>query len=103
MASSAAAIRTVLGSKLSLKVPPCESSSRPAVYVSSGPCLCALHLATLARRRAPRAAPEEIRAWQDKAYIAARVLRVMAAAAVASHFPGFSKWAYAEAHAHAGG
>jgi gluconate 2-dehydrogenase gamma chain len=31
------------------------------------------------------------------------VLRVMAVAAVASHFPGFSKWAYAEAHAHAAG
>jgi hypothetical protein len=31
------------------------------------------------------------------------ILRILGAAAVASHFPGFSKWAYAEAHAHAAG
>lgn len=31
------------------------------------------------------------------------ILRIIGAAAVASHFPGFSKWAYAEAHAHAAG
>jgi hypothetical protein len=31
------------------------------------------------------------------------ILRILGAAAIASHFPGFSKWAYAEAHAHAAG
>jgi hypothetical protein len=31
------------------------------------------------------------------------ILRIIGAAAVASHFPGFSKWAYAEAHEHAAG
>lgn len=31
------------------------------------------------------------------------ILRILGAAAVASHFPGFSRWAYAEAHAHAAG
>jgi gluconate 2-dehydrogenase gamma chain len=31
------------------------------------------------------------------------ILRILGAAAVASHFPGFSRWAYAEAHAHANG
>jgi gluconate 2-dehydrogenase gamma chain len=31
------------------------------------------------------------------------ILRIMGAAAVASHFPGFSRWAYAEAHARAAG
>jgi hypothetical protein len=30
-------------------------------------------------------------------------LRIIGAAAVASHFPGFSTWAYAEAHPHAAG
>ena len=31
------------------------------------------------------------------------ILRIIGAAAVASHFPGFSRWAYAEAHEHAAG
>jgi hypothetical protein len=31
------------------------------------------------------------------------ILRIMSAAAVASHFPGFSRWAFAEAHDHAAG
>lgn len=31
------------------------------------------------------------------------ILRVMGVAAIASHFPGFSRWAYAEAHEHAAG
>ena len=31
------------------------------------------------------------------------ILRIIGAAAVASHFPGFSTWAYAEAHEHAAG
>jgi hypothetical protein len=31
------------------------------------------------------------------------ILRIMGAAAVASHFPGFTRWAFAEAHAHAAG
>jgi gluconate 2-dehydrogenase gamma chain len=31
------------------------------------------------------------------------ILRILGAAAIASHFPGFSRWAYAEAHAHAAG
>ena len=31
------------------------------------------------------------------------ILRIMGAAAIASHFPGFSRWAFAEAHAHAAG
>ena len=31
------------------------------------------------------------------------ILRVMGVAAVASHFPGFSRWAFAEAHVHAAG
>jgi len=31
------------------------------------------------------------------------ILRILGEAAVASHFPGFSTWAYAEAHEHAAG
>lgn len=31
------------------------------------------------------------------------ILRIIGAAAVASHFPGFSTWAYAQAHPHAAG
>jgi gluconate 2-dehydrogenase gamma chain len=31
------------------------------------------------------------------------ILRIMGIAAVASHYPGFSRWAFAEAHAHATG
>jgi gluconate 2-dehydrogenase gamma chain len=31
------------------------------------------------------------------------ILRIMGVAAVASHFPGFTKWTYADAHQHAAG
>ena len=67
------------------------------------PCMRARHLATLdPPTRTARHAPGRI-SVAGQGLQRREILRIIAVAAVASHFPGFSRWAYAEAHAHAAG
>ena len=66
-------------------------------------CQRALLLATLAARRVLRAQANRGTSVAGQGLQRREILRVLSIAAVASHFPGFSRWAYAEAHAHAAG